>query len=68
MAWKLAQCRWRDRSQLDGYLKNSWEPFAATGRTDEDLTVWLRRSADPEEAGTVDLPRRPRHEFEAREG
>ena len=32
MAWKLAQCRWHDKLQLDAYLKEGWEPFAVTER------------------------------------
>jgi hypothetical protein len=63
MAWKLAQCRWHDMLQLDDYLKEGWEPFGVT-ETDADATIWLRRSANPQEAGVVELPRRPRHESE----
>jgi hypothetical protein len=63
LAWKLIQCAWRDREQLDDYLRESWEPFAVTG-FDAEAIVWLRRSADPQDAGVVDLPRRPRSEPE----
>ena len=30
MAWQLTQCLWRDRQQLDAYLRDSWEPFAVS--------------------------------------
>jgi hypothetical protein len=63
MAWKLDQCNWCDRAQLDAYLRESWEPFAVT-ETDHAPTIWLRRSADPEDARVVDMPRRPRGEPE----
>jgi hypothetical protein len=61
MAWKLAQCRWRDKLRLNDYLAESWEPFAAT-ETDHEATIWLRRSASPHDAGVVEMPLRPRHE------
>ncbi len=63
MAWKLAQCAWRDRSQLDAYLGESWEPFAVTDAYGEAI-VWLRRSADLQDAKVVNLPRPPRGEPE----
>lgn len=63
MAWKLIQCAWRDRKQLDDYLRESWEPFAVTADESETI-VWLRRSADPQDARVVDMPRRPRGEPE----
>ena len=63
MAWKIVQCAWRDRAQLDAYLRESWEPFAVTDFEGEAI-VWLRRSADPQDAGVVEMPRRPRGELE----
>jgi hypothetical protein len=63
LAWKLAQCVWRDQAQLDAYLRDSWEPFAVTD-FEAEVIVWLRRSADPQDASVVDMPRRPRHEPE----
>jgi hypothetical protein len=63
VAWKLVQCAWRDQEQLDAYLRESWEPFTVTDFEAEAI-VWLRGSADPQDAGVVDLPRRPRHEPE----
>ena len=58
MAWQLTQCLWRDRQQLDAYLRDSWEPFAVS-ETDAEPTVWLRRLTRPEVAGAVEPPRRP---------
>lgn len=63
MAWRVAQCSWRDKPRLDSYLRESWGPFAVT-ETDSDPTIWLRRSAEPQDAGVVDMPRRPRGEPE----
>jgi hypothetical protein len=63
LAWKLVQSAWRDRAQLDAYLRESWEPFAVTD-ADSEAIVWLRRSADPQDASVVDMPRRPRGEPE----
>ena len=66
MAWKLVQCAWRDQAQLDAYLRDSWEPFAVTD-FEFEVIVWLRRSADPQDASVVDMPRRPRGEPEVAE-
>ncbi len=63
MACKLVRCAWRDRAQLDAYLRESWEPFVAT-ETDHEPTICLRCSADPQDARVVDMPRRPRSEPE----
>jgi hypothetical protein len=63
LAWKLIQCAWRDRERLDAYLWERWEPFAVTADEGE-TTAWLRRSADPQDAGVVDMPLRPRGEPE----
>ena len=63
MAWKLVQCAWRDRAQLDAYLAESWEPFAVTD-FEAEVIVWLRRSADPQDASVVDTPRLPYGEWE----
>ena len=63
MAWRLAQCSWHERARLDSYLRNSREPFAVT-ETDNDPTIWLRRSADPRDAGVIDMPTQPRGEPE----
>jgi hypothetical protein len=57
MAWKLASCAWEDNHQLNAYLADSWEPFAVT-ETEDRPTVWLRRSADPQDARTDIDPRR----------
>ena len=63
MAWRLAQCPWRDQERLNALLRDSWEPFAAT-ETDHITTVWLRRSSDPEQARVEPTP--PRMESELR--
>jgi hypothetical protein len=62
MAWRLTQCRWRDRQQLDALLADDWEPFAVVG-DDECAVVWLRRSNTPHGAGVE--PIRPSLEREA---
>jgi hypothetical protein len=62
MAWKLARCSWRD-PQLNEYLAAGWDPFAVTD-TEGEAIIWLRRSAEPADAGVTDLPRRPRNEPE----
>jgi hypothetical protein len=62
LAWKLVQWAWRDRAQLDAYLRDSWEPCAVTD-FEAEVIVWLRRSADPQDASVVDMPR-PRGEPE----
>jgi hypothetical protein len=64
MAWRLTQCRWRDRQQLDELLADDWEPFAVS-ETSDDPTVWLRQEVGRAEANVVVFPpRRPRHEPE----
>jgi hypothetical protein len=62
MAWRLAQCTWDDRAGLDTYLREGWEPFAVT-ESEHYPTIWLRRSAEPRDAG-VDMPSGPRIEPE----
>ena len=57
MAWKLASCAWEDNQRLDAYLAASWEPFAVT-ETEDRPTVWLRRSAAPQDAKIDIDPRR----------
>jgi len=56
MAWKLAQCGWAATERLDSYLAEGWEPFAVT-ETEDGATVWLRRSADPQDAHVTMRPR-----------
>ena len=63
MALELAQCGWRDKLRLNDYLAESWEPFAVT-EPDNEATIWLRRSARPEDARVVELPWQPRREPE----
>jgi hypothetical protein len=64
MAWRLTQCRWRDRQQLNGLLADDWEPFAVS-ETADDPTVWLRQEVTRADATVVVLPpRRPRYEPE----
>jgi hypothetical protein len=63
MAWRLTQCPWRDRQQLDALLADGWEPFAVS-ETDHEPTVWLRQEATRANANVVEFPRRPRHESE----
>ena len=55
MAWKLAQCAWREKAQLEAYLREGWEPFAVS-ETDAEPTIWLRRSTAPADAGIVEPP------------
>jgi hypothetical protein len=50
--WQLAQAAWQDKSALDGYLKDGWEPFAIS-QTDHIATVWLRRTSVREQAEAV---------------
>lgn len=61
MAWKLAKCLADDRDQLNQFLEASWEPFAVT-ETDYIATIWLRRSAEPQDAAMELVPRRRRGE------
>jgi hypothetical protein len=63
MAWRLTQCRWRDRRQLDALLADGWEPFAVS-ETDAEPTVWLRQDVARADAAVVVLPPRPRYEYE----
>lgn len=63
MAWQLMQCNWDEKVGLEAYLKEGWEPFAVT-ETEYAPTIWLRRPGTPEDAGIVELPRRPRGEPE----
>lgn len=63
MAWRLTQCLWRDRRQLNALLADGWEPFAVS-ETDYDTTVWLRHEVARAEAKVVVLPPRPQHELE----
>ena len=63
MAWRLTQCLWSDRPQLDALLTDGWEPFAVS-ETDHEPTVWLRQEATRANANVVEFPRRPRHESE----
>jgi hypothetical protein len=63
MAWRLTQCRWSDRQQLDALLPDGWEAFAVS-ETEYDPTVWLRLDVTPADAAVVVLPRRPRYERE----
>jgi hypothetical protein len=62
MAWRLTQCVWRDRQQLDALLADDWEPFAVS-ETDAEPTVWLRREVSRADAKVVAPPRRPRYEY-----
>jgi len=68
MAWELVQCAWRERTRLNSYLKDGWEPFAVS-ESDAEPTLWLRRSATSADAGIFEPPereppRRPRMESE----
>jgi hypothetical protein len=64
MAWRLAQCPWHKREQLDALLREGGEPFAVTDAENSSTTIWLRRSSEPSSAGVVELPRRPQLERE----
>ena len=57
MAWKLTQCGWADKQRLNTLLADSWEPFAVT-EIEDGASVWLRREAEPKDAGTDIEPRR----------
>jgi hypothetical protein len=56
MAWRLARCNWHDQARLEAFLRDDWEPFAVTN-ANGDVTVWLRRVAEPAMAGVADAPR-----------
>jgi hypothetical protein len=60
-AWQLLRCDWRD-PPLNSYLADGWEPFAVT-EVEDGATVWLRRAVEPQDAGIVTPPRRPRGEI-----
>ena len=64
MAWRLTQCSWPDRQQLNALLADGWEPFA-TAETEYEPTVWLRQNVARADAKVVVLPRRPQYEHEA---
>lgn len=55
MAWRLAECSWRDKARLDALLREGWEPFAVTVAADGPA-IWLRRPAEPAMAGIADDP------------
>ena len=63
MAWRLTQCSWRDRLQLNALLADGWEPFAIS-ETEYEPTVWLRQDVARADAKVIVLPRRPRYEYE----
>jgi hypothetical protein len=63
MAWRLTQCRWRNRQRLDALLADGWEPFAVS-ETSHDPTVWLREEVARADAVVVEPPRRFQHEAE----